>query len=75
MSDIYKKKIKIGDAVTIKFSVKHSDEDTPDIGDEYIFRAGEHFRNPENEFWETKMDFRNVGNGFQNNLSAEPNDW
>ena len=31
MSDIYKKKIKIGDAVTIKFSMKHSDEDTPDI--------------------------------------------
>lgn len=31
MSDIYKKKIKIGDAVTIKFSVKHSDEDAPDI--------------------------------------------
>jgi ATP-dependent Clp protease ATP-binding subunit ClpX len=33
MSDIYKKKIKIGDAVTIKFSVKHSDEDAPDIDD------------------------------------------
>ena len=33
MSDIYKKKIKIGDAVTIKFSVKHSDEDVPDIDD------------------------------------------
>ena len=31
MSDIYKKKIKIGDAVTIKFSVKHSGEDAPDI--------------------------------------------
>ena len=31
MSDIYKKKIMIGDAVTIKFSMKHSDEDTPDI--------------------------------------------
>ena len=33
MSDIYKKKIQIGDAVTIKFSVKHSDEETPDIDD------------------------------------------
>ena len=33
MSDIYKKKIKIGDAVTIKFSVKRSDEDAPDIDD------------------------------------------
>ena len=33
MSDIYKKKIKIGDAVTIKLSVKHSDEDAPDIDD------------------------------------------
>ena len=33
MSDIYKKKIKIGDAVTIKFSVKPSDEDAPDIDD------------------------------------------
>ena len=33
MSDIYKKKIKIGETVTIKFSVKHSDEETPDIDD------------------------------------------
>lgn len=33
MSDIYKKKIKIGDAVTIKFSVKHSDEEALDIDD------------------------------------------
>ena len=33
MSDIYKKKVKIGDSVTIKFSVKHSDEETPDIDD------------------------------------------
>lgn len=33
MSDIYKKKIKIGDTVTIKFSVKHSDEESPDIDD------------------------------------------
>lgn len=33
MSDIYKKKVKIGDSVTIKFSVKHSDEDAPDIDD------------------------------------------
>lgn len=33
MSDIYKKKIKIGETVTIKFSVKHSDEEAPDIDD------------------------------------------
>ena len=33
MSDIYKKKIKIGETVTIKVSVKHSDEETPDIDD------------------------------------------
>ena len=33
MSDIYKKKIQIRETVTIKFSLKHSDEETPDIDD------------------------------------------
>lgn len=33
MSNTYKKKLEIGDAVAIKFSVKHSDEDVPDIAE------------------------------------------
>lgn len=43
MGDIYKKKIKVGDSVTIKFSVKHSDEEVPDI-DEMTIEELEAYR-------------------------------